>query len=373
MENTPKTLGMEFESVIQTREALMEKLPFSISSDSSPIKTITRDASVESTCYRLNDKSSLFLGNMFIRNHLRRKSGESVMGYEIVTRPLSMDKMRTTIRQILDTQVKNGEIFSARSSIHVHTGFPYGFIFLKTAIALGLAVEPLLFKIAGMGRPYRGETNNSNYARALNLPPAIKLHDSERFAVINPELSLEKGFPEGFWNCFGVGSSERERYVPLRYMAINIYSTLLRGTLEFRFFNFSTISRYVESVASLSQFLAELMIKISVKKARDLRGISIFDKNPDGVYLKLLEELLNLGKYYDCDLMPCKRDIHSIQELIEKTPQPVFKNKPIQSHVNAVRLTEDHARKVGLEIIDKAEDPGIIDIHNFSNSDRTLL
>lgn len=370
MGNSPKTVGLEFESIIAEREGVSRA--FNIG-DSSTIRTVTRDASVESEMALIGGSSSLFLGSSFLRDRFRSKS-KLVTGYEIVTFPLEMDEMRKTIIRVLNAQSKTGEIFSDRSSIHVHVGFPSGFIFLKSALALGIKVEPLLYKIAGMGGTYRGIINNSAYCRALMAPPAVRLADLDNeFAILDPASALETGNVTDFWAKFGIRYGDRERYNPLRYMGINLYSTILKGTLEFRFFNFSLVSKHVEAVAALSQFLVDLMIRLPIHESSALPHIDIFKENDDETYLRLLEELVTLGRYYGCEFNLYSRDIDSIAELIFTTKQPVFVNKPILSHVNSARITSVDAKRSGLRIIKEASPPGIIDIHNFANIDVSLL
>lgn len=369
--NNPSTLGMEFESTIATRDGVQSNLKIA-SERRGLIYSITKDASVESNACWVGSNSSLFLGNALLRNRAGSKEVK-VIGYELVTNPLEMSVMRKVINQTINTQVRMGEIYSDRSSIHVHAGFPSGLIFKKVAIAFGLKVEPLFYKIAGMGNIFRGLTNNSAYCRPLALPPAIRLVDSSRFAVLNPAKSIDAYGEERFWGYFGIHGGCRDRYVPLRYMGMNIYSTLLRGTLEYRFFNFCTISKYVESVAGFVQFISDLILRLPISIAINIPALSIFKANPNQDYNDLLDEIVNLGKYYNSELPIADGDLENIRELIEITPQPVFENRPILSHIKNGTINERTAKSFDLEIIDEADEPGIVDIHNFGRLSRQLI
>lgn len=372
-DNIPYTLGLELESVIASREDMIKALK--LESKKSPhIKSVTRDASVESPLCNIGETSSLFLGNKLLRDGMRRRN-PVVCGYEVVTYPLEMDVMRQVINQTINMQVRMGEIFSERSSIHVHAGFPEGLIFSKGAVAMGLKVEPLFYKIAGMGSTFRGITNHSAYCRPLALPPAVRLTDSDKLAILNPEASLSSDSSNRFWNCFGIRPGDRERYNPLRYFGINVFSTLLRGTLEFRFFNFCTVSKYVEAIASLAQFVTDLALRVPLEVWNTIPQVSIFSKNKDSDYNLIMDCLLDLGWYYNSELPMKVSDIKNVRELIFKTPQPDFFNEPILSHINSGRITLGEAKEFGLEIIEEgdAQPAGIVDIHTFNNSNRELL
>lgn len=371
MSNLPLTLGIELESIITSREGMIRALHLETKKNPR-IKSITRDASVESLTCAVGKSSSLFLGNRLVRQSMGRLE-QITGGYEIVTNPLELDVMRTVINQILTLQVQQGEIFSERSSIHVHAGFPEGLIFNKGAIAMGLKVEPLLYKIAGMGTQFRGLSNHSAYCRPLALPPAARLRDSDRFAVLSPERAINADSNDSFWSFFGIRSGDRERYNPLRYFGVNIFSTLLRGTLEFRVFNFCTVSKHVQAIAGLVQYITDLVIRMPLKAWNSVPEVSIFESNPDSSYHLILDTLLDLGRYYDTELPISNVDVDNIRELIRITPQPVFAREIVQSHISSGRITETEARLFGLEIVSTAIPAGIIDIHNFANSDRTLL
>lgn len=371
--NNPSTLGAEFESVIGQRELVSLKLA-ALNSRKNYFKSVTNDASVQSQMTGVGSSSSLFLGNMLVRNYLRRRT-EMVAGYEIVTNPLELSEMRLAINQVINMQRCMGEIWSERSSIHIHAGFPPGLIFSKLAVALGLKVEPLFYKIAGMGTNYRGMANNSTYCRPLALPPAVRLSDRKgEFAVLDPKGSLEAENTEEFWGRFGgIIYGDTERYNPLRYFAINIFSTTLRGTMEFRFFNFCSVSRYVQAIAGLSQFVADLMLRASFKSIDQLDNISIFKENNNNDYHNLLNQLLSMGSYYDSEIKMAERDVANIHELIEVTPQPIFKDKVVLSHIKTARISSGQAKSFKLRLVEDVESCGNVDIHNFGDENRTLL
>jgi len=370
-DNHPGTVGAEFESVITSRDAISDTINRS-KQLLLGIRSITRDASVESPTARIGNSTSVFLGSQQLRGTIKR-TGNVTAGYEIVTNPMPLGDMRKVIAQTINLQVRMGEIYSPRSSIHIHVGFPNGLIFRKIALALGKAVEPIFYKIAGMGGNFRGATNHSAYCRPIALPPAIALADSDKVALLRPDKALSSYGENSFWNYMGISSVERDRYIPIRYMGINIYSTLMIGTMEFRFFNYSSVSRHVEAVAGLSQFITDLMIRIPLDVAISCASLSIFKSNSDQDYIDALREMLALGKRYGSEYTLSDVDYENILDLIRATPQPVFEDKPILSHVSRSKVTLEMARQYGLDIVDHAEPSGFIDIHTFNQSNRCLI
>lgn len=369
--NLPDTIGLEFEGTAKTREDMYSKLPIA-NERRNLIITVTRDASVEGKLKCLTDFTRVYTGNRLLSGCLRG-SETIISGYEMVTRPLSLETMRLVVKNVINTQAKVGDLFSPRSSIHVHVGFPSGLIFLKSAVALGLRVEPLLFKIAGMGRPYRGSINQSAYCRPLNLPPAVRIIDSDLCAVLDPVGALESDNIEGFWNKFGINLGEGDRYIPVRYTGFNVYSIKIRGTLEFRFFNWCDKSKYVESVVSLCQFLADLAVRISVKDALAIRNVSIFEVNDNSTYSKMLMDLIEIGSFLGVEHTISPEDVDILLEIIEKTEQPVFSRDIVMSHIAMSKIRLRDAKLFGLKLISTAKPANIIDIHNIDEIDTTLL
>lgn len=373
MSNWPSTIGLEFESIINTREHISELLPYDFSNGDHPIYAVTRDASVEAKYLQVGKNTSIYLGRQSLRNGVKKKSPPYTGGFEIVTKPLSKTEMRDTICKIVNAISRGGEIFSPRSSIHVHIGYPRGFIFLKTAMALGLKVESLMYKIAGMGMHYRGETNRSAYARALANPPVVRATNSKLY-LLDPAGARDSSNMMDFWQKLGLDYRiEHNRYTPLRYFGLNIYSVLLRGTMEWRYFNFSFSPKKVQAVTSLCQFITDLMVRVPLDVIEGLPNISIFSKNSNASYIELLNELISLGDLYRSEFDMSPMDIRLIEDLIYETPQPVFEKKNILTHLDSYVI--DHRRAAGYKLkeVSKADAPGIISIHNFETLNHSLI
>lgn len=365
-DNTADTIGIEVEGVTQSREkvsSLLNNVP-------RDWITITRDASVESVARSYSENISIFMGNSLLRtNLLTSRQSEMVAGYEIVTNPLRRGRMKEAVTLILTGLRQGGEIFSPRSSIHYHVGFPYAHIFLKSAVQMGLKMEPLLFKIAGMGRAYRGAINNSAYARPLRSPPAIKRSDAPGFVVLNPADSINSDNDTTFWARFGIRPNENGRYVPLRYFGINVYSILLRRTIEYRVCNYTWNVSHATAVAEFCQCISDLMVRLPLSVIDSIPDISIFDSNSETDYLNLLDHINMLSSKYRSPYSISPEANYALAELISTTPQPVFSRDVIKTHLETYSL---NGKSCGLECIDGATDPGVVSIHNFSKTDTSL-
>lgn len=366
-DNNPDTIGVEFEGVTQTRGTVSHILSYLGSNIS-----VTRDASVESVTRMVTDNLSIFMGSSLLRTNLMTsRNDEVVAGYEIVTIPLKRDEMKSVTNKVLAGLRKGGEIFSPRASIHFHIGFPQGYVFLKNAVAMGLKIEPLFYKLAGMGRPYRGEINHSAFARPLRSPPAVKMSSGSGYLVLNPEDSINAEDTTGFWGRFGIKPADSGRYVPLRYFAINLYSVLIRSTMEYRFFNYSDVSRHVTAVGELCQCVSDLMLRAPLSTINSMNDVSIFKENNITEYTGLLDNVIRLSKYYNSPYGISPEAEEAIYELLETTPQPVFTKDVVKTHLETYSLPSrdwPFLRKEKTVI-----DAGVTNIHNFTQSNSSLL
>jgi hypothetical protein len=365
-----KTIGVEIEGVTASITALERSLPRALT---EMLSSITHDASVESEVFSLGESAKVFLGSRYVRNSPpARRSEREVVGFELVSRPLSLEDISKMSILAMNALVGGGEIFSPRSSIHFHVGFPKDFIFTKSALATGMKIEALFYKIAGMGREYRGSINNSAYARSLRNPPAVRL-DSGGYAVIAPEKALESEGFEDFWKCFGVYLGDVQRYHPARYFGVNLLSQLLRGTVEFRHCNFTSDVEDILSVASLSRHTAEFMLKAPRRFVDSLPQIDIFQKNPDGVYHEFLDKFMEVSSRLGMEYPMTDRFENGIRKLIEKTPQPSLTKTITLTHLERFTMSCALSRSVGMDTLDEAPSSGVTNIHNFASQDRSLI
>jgi len=371
--NFPTTIGAEYEGVGVPTDVMNSRIPPEIR---SMVLEVSRDASVESPVLLTNGGSiKLYVSDPVLRNRILH-TDVAVLGYELVTNPLSFAQMCRLGGTILNLQSDYGEALSERGSIHLHVGFPREFAFQKNALAMAMAFEPFLFKIAGLGRRYRGDANHSTYCRPIALPPAVLLHNEEGFALPSPKEALETGDRNLFWVLLGAEPGTSSRYVAARYYGVNVYSSVLRQTLEFRFFNMTDSSRYLRAIYRLAQFLGELCMRGTVKSFLDQKSVSIFQKNPDSAYIRLLESFLSYGRELGCTLKLKGEHVATLAEIVEKTPQPVFNETDvIATHLRKPYIHLKTAEDAGMKILgnDEVILPEFVDIHNFGDGNVEFL
>lgn len=373
------TVGLEIEGVTRTIDSINEKLV------GDPqlrglIGSVTHDASVEGEVrYHGRRGHMLYLGSSLVRSSQSlRNLDRNVAGFEAVSNPLSADffdpqsEIQRFVILTMNHLVKAGEIFSPRSSIHVHVGFPRDYIFSKSVLSVGKFVEPLLYKLAGMGRPYRGSINDSAFARSFSCPPLVRLEDG-KFAQISPDKSLDSRNIEEFWDFMGVRYFEPQRYHPARYFGINVLSQLLRGTVEFRFFNYTHNPAHIIAVSNLCQTIAELMVRVPHTYFNNVDSLSIFKQNQNIEYHVLLERIVQLSEKFACIYKITSPNIEILHGLVESTPQPVFSGEPSITHLERYHMRRSWAEKNELRIFDTAKESGVLNIHNFNQSDRSLV
>lgn len=347
-----ETIGIEYESVSLSLDAMSRLLK---QCGAGPETSVTRDASVEA-------KTTLSGNGLF------RLNGYSVMapyvyagkrdisGSEIVTYPLPMDVMEETIGRITKALNQDPREFtSPRASIHIHVGFAKSLSLLKKSLLVGLAIDPLLFSIAGMGYAYRGEINESVYARPLEGGVAVATGGG--YSHLLPILSLKaETISDFFLNYFCFGRVQR--YHPARYFATNLYSVLMHGTIEFRHFNQTHNARWIMAAVHLVQSIAKLMTVISDADAISLRTVSVFNMDKRSIKELLFSYLSTIRKYR---IQLDSYYIEAIEELLSETPIPVFSKDPPLTH-----STAGFGPEPWMVRLDKApRQSNYLDIHNL--------
>lgn len=366
-DNFPNTIGWELEGTSLPIESLTGL-------DSRFISTVTKDASVESFEDAITTSMRLFLGKRDIVGKMS-PARRRVIGFEVVSRALELHDTESSLISTTNVLRKNGEIFSPRSSFHVHTGFPYGMVFAKNILEFGKVFEPLLFKIAGMRNEYRGAINRSAYARPLSAPPAVHIEGDSCYAVLSPLSALKADNMRGVWGAYGKHpDSSPQRYHPARYFASNLYSMALRGTMEYRYFNFSLRSGDLIAVASLCQSLSDTCIR---GRRSDFEAMKVRLKldvaNSDNDYHNLLDEILMISERLGCQFQVSRENELTLRSIIDETPQPVFNfGRPSRTHLAKFEINPGVVEEFKLPVIDDADDPGTVDVHNFFLEDRSI-
>lgn len=374
------TVGVEIETAFRNRQEVMGDIGFygpydrddngKPKKEGSPISQVYRDASVEGKFASLNG-FGVYLGKKAVRNILSMAS--YVGGSEVITLPLSYDIADEVVASILSALEAGGEQFSPRTSIHFHFGFPKHLAALKRILALGIRVETLLYRLAGLGKPYRGSINKSVYARPLLSKTAVYDGDG-KFAIINPSEALTARTETEFWAVL-MHSLGRPavRYHPARYYGINLYGLNLIGTIEFRMMNFSTNYNWVVSVLHLLQLITEIAA-LSYQKLIDPLPITTLTDSREDI-VAFLTELNNLGAACESAVMLNGNDIENLLDIIAATPTPEMSTEIVRSHLRDFRYNAGNDGFAGRVIVpaDATVESGHLSIHNIDEHDTTIL
>jgi len=176
------SVGMEKEGILLNKELMPDRL-FPVLKNLFPNKSvinITRDASTEfiADLLRIGPSRSLYVSShtKASRNINGIGRGNStVFGYELYTNPLSIEEMEKLVFPLIYTLVEMGDSVSKRAAVHFHVGFAQNLRLMKRLLKICLALDPVLFRLGGMGGTFRGYCNNAAYARPLLAPLAVKL------------------------------------------------------------------------------------------------------------------------------------------------------------------------------------------------------
>ena len=321
---------------------------------------IVHDASIEIPVGRYRNALTL---NSTVPSSKLFNLSTSTSGAEIVTYPLLPREMHRFIFSSMKA-IKSSGVFSVspRAAIHFHIGYALSLDTLKKSLAMGIAVDPLLFGIAGMGNEYRGNVNHSVYARSLEAGVTVRTHnrdtDDYQYVLLSPEDALRADSIDQFLQVFFTNRNGN-RYHPARYFATNVYSLLLKGTLEFRHFNQCEVPKYIYGVGMLCRAITTLTNAMSLKEINKMRKYSIRESSKEtskAIFDSLIEQFKRYGVEF--------AEFDSIIEIIKETPEFTFteEHAPL-THSKAEIIYRDWMRKVNYDV----ERSGYIDIHNVES------
>lgn len=303
------------------------------------------------------------------------KMDAKVMGYEIITNPLTIPELESLVYPLVTTLQYFGDFISDRAAVHYHVGFANNLHLLQNLLAIGLYVDPVLFRLGGMGRTFRGRINNSAYARPLlNSIAAYTQNDSSKnryVRAINPIAALKAESMEQFWASFGVKYatiSSHGKYHPCRYSGINFYSIPQHGTIEWRHFNQTHDTYLMMAIGKFLRGITELAVYIN---KRELAGLSIVPSDDeisvsDGV--QILSHLYELCKGKEFENLPTDEEMGDICNVFTQSHFESISKTPVLTHLtseNANVISVEVARKGHLEFLDKVLPHNHVDIHNI--------
>lgn len=288
-------------------------------------------------------------------------------GIELISNPMSWEVCSKVVPILTGELIKLGELErSTRGAIHVHVGFPTNFGSLKNALLFSLKFESLFYQLGTMGYQFRGSTNRGIYCRPHSTygPPAVTCEDGRARQILNVDDLLECGNADDFWRLYGVNSREPKRYHPSRYFGVNLLSTLIHGTLEFRHFNVSLNSRMLLSIMRLCQSSTEMIMKVPSRRLVELPDSTVFSINDDE---RLLEILFSMTDEFSEAYPMQEIQKNELRALVRSAPKVIFERGFTKTHLwEKFNLGEYFYGFGNRESLPKERllDSGFIDSHN---------
>lgn len=368
------TIGTELESLALQRDFVSNLLAYKMPKALRELYQVHRDGSSEIHNYlaKLSDKRLLRVnshtesaGLLFSRN-----SRPVTSGYELISIPMDIETAEYSYKALLPLLKASGDFLSPRCATHLHVGAMKNLSFMKNVLAVGLWFDEVFFSISGMGRKFRGYSNNANYARPLQSGPYIAAGDSNYYQILNHENALKANSIFEFFACYGIDvDGELPKYHPARYFSINEYSVMRIGTLEFRHFNQTFNPELLTAVAKLCQLFTEICIKIKFSDAKELQPGNVFETHSTSYYLDKLYRLLDLANLLDCQYSLSNNDINELTKVISIYTGIGIQDVPVMTHCRDVRYDPEIIKLGKLKRAKTKPIPaGQVDIHNIKYS-----
>ena len=283
--------------------------------------TFTHDASVETQGVPNYKGIPIHLSN-----NLRGKFSSTTIGREIIsTQPLEINssfEIINTLTSWLKEQGVNSK--SDRAGIHIHVTCSPNFSILREIFNYGLYLEAPLFYFGSMGYEFRGVKNSCSYSFPLSRPPIIKNNGYNRKLYDEDDIFKAKTYSQ-ITERMGDIARVATRYSPARYAYLNYFSTILRGSLEFRIFNLT-----------LSPFAIDLALRLSghITKA-------ILKRSYDEPFIRLESNpITNTSKEDSIEIMrnflieTGFDDIDNVLLIMEKSPEIFVNPNPVYTHLH---------------------------------------
>jgi len=369
------TVGFEIESIGLTRNemsAILDTLPSSVYS----MLHLDRDASVEFNARSIGGTSLAVSTHTTEYNRLPITGRSSTYGYELISSPVSISTAENILWNLLPKLQSGGDFTHERAAFHVHVGFGCSIKILKRAMMLGLKVDPLLFRIAGMGRKFRGESNHSIYARPLSNGPSVYHSSSSTYyRMLDPQKAIASSTIREFFNCYAISvdNSSPVRYHPARYFAWNLYSLLLHGTIEFRHFNQTLSPTLAISVVKFCRALAELIMYYDESLLDAIPDMSVFEKYSDDDYIRVLDTLIAHMKMNDVSDPLNAKEIDVMYKNIYDTPHHKLVEHNTLTHNRDYRLSSEYVNSGLFTKVGRPSPAGNIDIHNIGQGRFSII
>ena len=411
------SVGLEGESIFLSRDNVQDSVVRALSAvfPNRRIINITRDASAEIMVEMIR------AGNGYLNFSTHTEAvkmlqgmgrNPQTIGYEYFTQPLSIPDMEKMIFPAMFTLVGMGDSVSERAATHIHVGFAQNLRLMKRLLRVCLAIDPVLFRLGGMGGIHRGWKNNCAYARPLMNSVAVRMGrdstprpgqtimrlnpttgNAERHTVtedeyeeargdttsfpymkiINPMRALEAKTLEEFWASFGVSQSNVTKYHPTRYTAVNFYAILAHGTIEFRHPNSSLDPQLVLALIKFIRGMVEVSTVASKEEIQSFpimlpdEEISLADS------MELVTRVVNLCRKHEVENLPTANEMDILMATLEISRFIPVAKTPVISHVQEFSLSSKLAKLGKLEGVMEVLPASHVDIHNINNRESSIF
>lgn len=409
------TIGLEGESIFLSKDRAHDSVITSLNRffPNRRLFNFTRDASAEIIVepIRVGERLLTFSTHTQASKILQGMGrNPRTIGFEYYTEPLSISDIQTAIFPAMYTLVGMGDSVSERAATHIHVGFAQNLRLMKRLLRICLAVDPILFRLGGMGGTHRGWKNHAAYARPLMNSVAVRVGRSNRLRIgqsiveldpetqeprrrmvteedivdssgvtspyvkiINPLKALEAKTLEEFWASFGVSASNITKYHPTRYTAVNFYAILAHGTIEFRHPNASLDPQLV---LSMIKFLRAMVEVSTLCSKEEILSFDILPGNQQvsmGDALEVIMRILNLCRKHEVENLPEAYEMDILISTLELSTFVPLPETPVLSHIADWNIGEKLAKMGGLIGVEDVLPPSHVDIHNINGKESSIF
>ncbi len=422
-----KTLGMEYETAEIDVDTMMKTLPHRLEKmigDSHRNVNITRDASIESKAEPLMFGRKIYMVSTHTKAYRLLpgvgRNGTKTLGTELFLSPLEIPDFARIVHPTFSILRFMGDYTSHRASTHFHVGFPNNLEALKSMLQVALNLEPVFYRLGGMGGTHRGYINKYNYCRPLlnsavvvvnptskrsngssEYPPQrvpktyaelieqrtrareeverlSKYGESIFCKIANPIAALSVSTIEEFWACFGMDYVQQisAKYHPVRYMGWNFFSVAKHKTMEARHFNQSLDAHLVVATGKFVRASIEMAGNLSSREREIFEILSPFEEIHISDAVTTIEKVMGICQSKGIEDLPSNSELRIIYETLEDSHVKPLPQENIRTHVDFTQsgfVLDPYIMKLGkLERVENPESPCHVDIHNISEKEQSI-
>lgn len=381
-----ETVGLEIEGTLMSRqrmsEELLPKLSQLMGQNFNKI-TLDRDASVESYAETMRLGGKYRAVNMHSHPYKALSSAGSgntdVYGYEFKTVPIEIKDLKPVLYPLIYGLYDFGDVISDRASIHSHVGYANNFRMLKSYLAIMLNLEPVLYRLGGMGGTFRGHLNNAAYCRPLLnscvVPVAKGISGKYHAQIVNAIAARDSQNIHEFWAAFGIDNTapSQSKYHPSRYAGANFFALYSHGTAEWRYFNKSFNVPLVIGITKLHRSIVETSALLS---PREIRRFDVVDSSKEISYSDaegILSMLVALCHDKDVGNIPDDNEMALILETIKDSHFEPLPEVPTFTHIRDFNLSDAVVKKGHLKTVEEYLPTTYVDIHNIGHTTMPII